>query len=129
MCKLKVLCFVSRLMLVEILYSETCPNAKPEIVVGYYFKMIRRKLLRAVFGLLLIFAIAVGLTAVNHPIILKWLSGSARLVGRPTNATVYTDGQVNTDIKFFMFTNTGTANPLTTTFCIFLMLITADFKF
>ncbi len=63
--------------------------------------MTRRKLFRAVVGLLLIFAVAVGLTSISHPIILKWLSGSARLVGRPTKATVYTDGQVNTDIKVF----------------------------
>jgi hypothetical protein len=63
--------------------------------------MKRHKLFRAVIGLLLIFAVVVGLTSISHPIILKWLSGSARLVGRPTNATVYTDGQVNTAIKVF----------------------------
>ena len=63
--------------------------------------MTFRKLLRAIVGLLLIFAVAVGLTSISHPIILKWLSGSARFIGRPTNATVYTDGEVNTEIKVF----------------------------
>lgn len=63
--------------------------------------MTRHKLLRTVVGLLLIFAVAVGLTSIGHPIILKWLSGSARLIGRPTNAMVYTDGQVNKEIKVF----------------------------
>jgi hypothetical protein len=43
----------------------------------------------------------VGLTSIGHPIILKLLAGSARIVGRPTNATVYTNGQVNTDVKVF----------------------------
>ena len=69
--------------------------------VGCYFKMTLRKLLRAIVGLLLIFAVAVGLTSINHPIILKWLAGSARLVGRPTKGTVYTNGQVNQSIKVY----------------------------
>jgi len=63
--------------------------------------MTLRKLLRAVVGLLLIIAVAVGLTSISHPIILKWFSGTARLIGRPINATVYTDGQINKDIKVF----------------------------
>ncbi len=63
--------------------------------------MIIRKLYKVVIGLLLIFAVAIGLTSISHPIVLKWLLGSARLIGRPTHATVYTDGQVNTDIKVF----------------------------
>ena len=63
--------------------------------------MTLRKLLKILVGLLLLFAVAVGLTSISHPIILKWVTGSARLVGRPTNATVYTNGQVNTDIKVF----------------------------
>jgi len=74
--------------------------AKPP-TVGSYFKMTLRKLLKFVVGLLLIFAVIVGLTSINHPIILKWLSGSARIVGRPIKAIVYTDGQVNSDIKVF----------------------------
>jgi len=63
--------------------------------------MTHRKLLKALIGLLLIFAVALGLTSISHPIILKWLSGSARLVGKPTDATVYTDGQVNNHVKVF----------------------------
>ena len=63
--------------------------------------MTLRKLLRVTVGLLLIVAVVVGLTATNHPIVLKWLTGSARLVGRPTNAIVYTDGQVNNQIKVY----------------------------
>lgn len=59
------------------------------------------KLLKLVVGLFLILAVAVGLTSIKHPIVLKWVSGSARLVGSPISATVYTDGHVNEDIKIF----------------------------
>ena len=63
--------------------------------------MTLRKLLKIVFGLLILFAVVVGLTSINHPIILKWLTGSARYIGKPIEATVYTNGQVNHDIKVF----------------------------
>ena len=60
-----------------------------------------RKTLKIVVGLILIFAVAVGLISRKHPIILKWLTGSARIIGRPINAIAYTDGQFNPDIKIF----------------------------
>jgi hypothetical protein len=63
--------------------------------------MTLRKVLNIFFGLLLLFAVAVGLTSLNHPIILKWLTGSARHHGKPMQATVYTNGQVNDNIKVF----------------------------
>jgi hypothetical protein len=63
--------------------------------------MTLRKLLKIIVGLLFIFAVVVGLTSINHPIILKWLSASARLIGKPVAATVYANGQVNSDIKIF----------------------------
>ena len=60
-----------------------------------------RKLLAFLVGLFLILAVVVGLTSINHPIILKWLTGSARNIGKPIPATVYTNGQVNHSIKVF----------------------------
>ena len=63
--------------------------------------MTLRKLLKIVFGLLILFAVAIGLTSINHPIILKWVTGSARHFGKPIPATVYTNGQVNDHIKVF----------------------------
>lgn len=60
-----------------------------------------RKLLKIVLGLLVLFAVAIGLASINHPIILKWVTGSARHLGKPMQATVYTDGQVNEQIKVF----------------------------
>jgi hypothetical protein len=63
--------------------------------------MTLRKLLKIVLGLLVLFAVAVGLTSINHPIILKWVTGSARHFGKPIPATVYINGQVNDRIKVF----------------------------
>ena len=63
--------------------------------------MTLRKLLKIVSGLLILVAVAVGLTSINHPIILKWVTGSARHFGKPISATVYTNGQVNDHVKVF----------------------------
>ena len=63
--------------------------------------MTLRKLLKIVFGLLILFAVAIGLISINHPIILKWVTGSARHFGKSIPATVYTNGQVNDQIKVF----------------------------
>lgn len=63
--------------------------------------MMLRKLVKITVGLLFFLAVAVGLTSINHPIILKWVTGSARHFGKPMSATVYTNGQVNDQIKIF----------------------------
>ena len=63
--------------------------------------MTLRKLLLTVFALLILLAVAVGLTSINHPIILKWVTGSATHHGKPMPAIVYTDGKVNNEIKVF----------------------------
>jgi hypothetical protein len=63
--------------------------------------MTLRKLLKIVLALLILFVAAVGLTSLNHPIILKWVTGSARHHGKPIPAIVYTNGQVNDKIKVF----------------------------
>jgi len=52
-------------------------------------------------GLLFILTVTIALISINHPIFLKWLSGSARLIGKPTDAVVYCNGQVNADIKVY----------------------------
>ncbi|HEX6333935.1 MAG TPA: hypothetical protein VFZ78_06895 [Flavisolibacter sp.] len=63
--------------------------------------MTLRNLLKVVFALLIFFVVAVGLTSIEHPIILKWVTGSARHHGRPIPATVYANGQLNDHIKVF----------------------------
>ncbi len=69
--------------------------------VGCYFKMKLRKNLKIVFGLFILIAVVFGLTSINHPILLKWILGTAKHIGKPIHTTVYTNGQVNNDIKVF----------------------------
>ena len=63
--------------------------------------MTLRKVLNIILGLLIVFAVVVGLTSINHPIILKWVTGSAKHHGKPMPATIYTNGQVNDHIKVY----------------------------
>ena len=65
-----------------------------------------RKLILTSVGLLLILTVAIGLTTINHPVILKWLTGTARHIGKKVTATVYLDGKVNSDVKIFHVDNT-----------------------
>ena len=63
--------------------------------------MTVRTLIKIVFGLLVLLAVAVGLTSINHPIIPKWLTGAAAHHGKPISATIYANGQVNENIKIY----------------------------
>ena len=63
--------------------------------------MTLRKLIKIIFGLLILFAVAIGLTSISHPIILKWVTGSAKHHGKPMSATVFINGEVTNDIKVF----------------------------
>ena len=54
-----------------------------------------KKYQQFIIAVFLIFALAIGLTSISHPIVLKWLTGSARVIGKPIHATVYTDGHIN----------------------------------
>lgn len=68
------------------------------------------KFFKIVVGKFLAFAIGIGLFSITHPILLKWFAGSARHVGKPIHATVYTDGQINNDIKVFHITKSWRGN-------------------
>lgn len=63
--------------------------------------MRARKILKIFVGLLFIFAIAGCLISISHPIILKWLSGTATYIGKPISATVYANGEINLEIEVF----------------------------
>lgn len=60
-----------------------------------------RKLLISVISLLSVLISVVILISINHPIIMKWISGSAKDLGKPIHAIVYTDGKINNTIKVF----------------------------
>ena len=70
---------------------------------GYLITM--RKLLKIFIVLSLIYGMVIALTWKEYPLVAKWLTGSARLVGKPISAKVYTNGQVSTSIEVYRIDN------------------------
>lgn len=71
------------------------------IFLFFIFEMTRLRTLKILVGLLLLFTVAVVITAIRHRILLKWMEGSARHIGKPIQVKVYTNGQLNDGIKVF----------------------------
>lgn len=63
--------------------------------------MIKRRFSKLLLGLILAIIMIVGMASIKHPIVLKWLVGSARVIGKPIEATVYSNGQIKNEIKVF----------------------------
>ncbi len=63
--------------------------------------MIKRSFSKLLLGLILAIIMIVGMASMKHPIIIKWLVGSARVIGKPIEATVYSNGQIKNEIKVF----------------------------
>jgi len=49
----------------------------------------------------LLFTVFLILFVYRHPIVLKWITGSARVIGWPVRASVYADGEIDKKIKVF----------------------------
>jgi len=60
-----------------------------------------RKFLIIITGLIVVIAIACGVIYFKHPILSKWLSDTARNIGKPIKATVYVNGHVNNAVKVY----------------------------
>lgn len=56
---------------------------------------------KIILGLFILLSTVFGLTYLSHPILLKLLAGSARHIGKPIQADVYTNGQLNKGIKIY----------------------------
>ena len=65
------------------------------------FKMTLRNIIKFIVVLIIVIAVAVGLTSINHPIILKWVAGSAKHHGNPMPTKVYANGRVTDNIKVY----------------------------
>lgn len=63
--------------------------------------MTLRKFLKLSVGLFVLGVATCILTYKTCPILLKYVIGSARHIGKSIKATVYTNGQVNRDIKIY----------------------------
>src|SRR5712675_1930314 len=62
---------------------------------------MKEKTSKIVLVLSILFLVFLILFVYRHPIILKWMTGSARLIGLPERATVYADGEIDKKIKVF----------------------------
>ena len=60
-----------------------------------------RKSLKILIGLILFFSVGIVIFYNWFPILLKWADGTARIIGKPINATVYTNGQINNGIEVY----------------------------
>jgi hypothetical protein len=59
---------------------------------------MKKRSLRIVLGVVLLLSV---LFLYRHPILLKWMTGSARMIGLPVRASVYTDAEIDKRIKVF----------------------------
>ena len=60
------------------------------------------KILLKIAGcIILVVSIVIGGLYINHPIVAKWLTGNAVIIGKPIIATIYTDGQINRNISVY----------------------------
>ena len=48
-----------------------------------------------------VFIVLFILVVYRHPIVLKWMAGSARVIGREKRSSVYTDGEIDKKIRVF----------------------------
>ncbi len=60
-----------------------------------------RKFLLILAGVIVAIAITCGVIYFNHPIISKWLSDTARDIGKPIDATIYLNGRVTDSVKIY----------------------------
>jgi hypothetical protein len=77
-----------------------------------------KKIIKISVVVLLIFAALIININNSHPIILKWINGSARIIGKPIDATVYTNGKVNNGIKVYRVENAYWNNVRTNDYLI-----------
>lgn len=62
---------------------------------------MQRKLFKISILLILSFFVLIGFTYKKYPILIKWIAGTARIIGKPIKATVYTNGLINSRIKVY----------------------------
>jgi hypothetical protein len=60
-----------------------------------------RKVVITSFSVVLFLIVTFGITYYKHPILLKWLTGDARVIGKPIKAIVYVNGEINSGISVY----------------------------
>ena len=62
---------------------------------------MKKRTSKTLFALTILFSVFLILFVYRHPIVLKWMTGSARVIGSPLRASVYADGKMDKKIKVF----------------------------
>ncbi len=62
---------------------------------------MKKKTSKILSVLAILFSAFLILFIYRHPIVLKWMTGSARVIGWPVRARVYADGEMDKKIKVF----------------------------
>jgi hypothetical protein len=62
---------------------------------------MKKRTSKIVLTISVLFLILLILFVYRHPIVLKWTTGSARVIGWPVRASVYSDGVIEKKIKVF----------------------------
>jgi hypothetical protein len=62
---------------------------------------MKKRTSKIVLAISILFSVFLILFVYRHPIILKWITGSARVIGLPVRASVYADGEFDKKIKVF----------------------------
>src|SRR5690349_9514364 len=56
---------------------------------------------KTVFAFSILLSVLLTVFIFRHPILLKWMTGSARVVGAPVRCSVYADGKIDKKIRVF----------------------------
>ncbi len=62
---------------------------------------MKKRISKIVLAISALFLILLLLFAYRHPIVIKWMTGTARVIGWPVRARVYADGEIDKKIRVF----------------------------
>ncbi|HET6999712.1 MAG TPA: hypothetical protein VFI33_00295 [Puia sp.] len=62
---------------------------------------MKKRASKVVFAISILFSVFLIIFVYRHPIILKWMAGSAKVIGWPMRASVYADGKIDQKIRVF----------------------------
>jgi hypothetical protein len=62
---------------------------------------MKKRASKIVLATSILFSVFLIIFVYRHPIILKWMTGSAKVIGWPVRASVYADGKIDKKIRVF----------------------------
>jgi hypothetical protein len=62
---------------------------------------MKKRASKIVLAAFVLFSVFLIVFVYRHPIILKWMTGSAKVIGWPVRASVYADGEIDKKIRVF----------------------------